>query len=86
MAVKVPRQSPAAGIAPEDLPHDQISTMALAVIWVMAFVAAIFLGLRLLCKTVFRAGLWWDDHLLIASFVSLSHMLANPPMENLTIV
>ncbi|KAJ3539443.1 hypothetical protein NM208_g5495 [Fusarium decemcellulare] len=39
-------------------------------------VAAVFLGLRLYCKIVRGRGLWWDDHLLIAAWVSLSVAVA----------
>ncbi|KAF5013959.1 hypothetical protein FDECE_88 [Fusarium decemcellulare] len=38
--------------------------------------AAVFLGLRLYCKIVRGRGLWWDDHLLIAAWVSLSVAVA----------
>ncbi|KAM5368768.1 hypothetical protein ACJZ2D_009322 [Fusarium nematophilum] len=38
--------------------------------------AAVFLGLRLYCKIVRGRGLWWDDHLLIAAWVSLAVAVA----------
>jgi hypothetical protein len=32
--------------------------------------SALFLGLRLYCKVIRRRGFWWDDHVLVASWVS----------------
>ncbi|SPJ78701.1 related to integral membrane protein pth11 [Fusarium torulosum] len=31
--------------------------------------SAIFLGLRLYCKVIRRRGFWWDDHVLVASWI-----------------
>lgn len=42
------------------------------VVWVITFTSTAFLGLRLYCKLSRNNNLWWDDHLLIASWV-------NPP-------
>lgn len=43
----------------------------LGLVWVMVVVAAAFLGLRLWVKMRSRKGLWWDDHLLVASWAML---------------
>ena len=40
------------------------------VVWLLASFAGVFLGLRLYCKLWRRRQLWWDDYLLIASWVS----------------
>jgi hypothetical protein len=40
-----------------------------AVCWPLLAVAGIFLGLRVYTKIARHRGLWWDDHLLIASWV-----------------
>ncbi|KAH6673959.1 hypothetical protein F5X68DRAFT_174655 [Plectosphaerella plurivora] len=43
-----------------------------AVCWSLTAAAAILLFLRIYCKVWRGRGLWWDDHLLIASWVSLA--------------
>ncbi|KAI3326452.1 hypothetical protein HD806DRAFT_532085 [Xylariaceae sp. AK1471] len=43
----------------------------IAVNWMLTAFAGLFLGLRLYCKLSRRRGLWWDDYLLIVSFISL---------------
>ncbi|KAJ0143629.1 hypothetical protein CTA2_1251 [Colletotrichum tanaceti] len=42
-----------------------------AVVWSQVVLSALFLGLRVYCKFKKRRGLWWDDHVLIASWVTL---------------
>ena len=39
--------------------------------WTLVGVSALFLALRIYCKFLKRRGLWWDDHLLVAAWVSL---------------
>lgn len=39
-------------------------------IWALCLAASVFLGLRLWCKIDRKHGLWWDDYILIASWVS----------------
>lgn len=39
-------------------------------IWLLFVGATAFLGLRLWCKLDRRTGLWWDDHILVAAWVS----------------
>ncbi|KAK2045738.1 hypothetical protein LZ31DRAFT_583897 [Colletotrichum somersetense] len=51
-------------------PEDNGPTV-LAVIWSQAGLSAFFLSLRLYCKFRKRSGLWWDDYVLIASWVCL---------------
>ncbi|GAP84920.1 putative integral membrane protein [Rosellinia necatrix] len=41
-----------------------------AVNWTLTALAAVFLGLRVYCKLSRGRGLWWDDYILIAAFVS----------------
>ncbi|KAK2057151.1 hypothetical protein LY76DRAFT_657898 [Colletotrichum caudatum] len=43
----------------------------LAVVWSQAGLSAFFLSLRIYCKFRKRSGLWWDDYLLMASWVLL---------------
>ncbi|KAK0648575.1 hypothetical protein B0T16DRAFT_325546 [Cercophora newfieldiana] len=39
------------------------------IIWLLTAVSAAFLALRVYCKFLRHRGLWWDDHVLIASWV-----------------
>ncbi|KAK4214934.1 hypothetical protein QBC37DRAFT_439838 [Rhypophila decipiens] len=40
-------------------------------IWLMTSVSGVFLALRLYCKFLKKRGLWWDDHVLVASWLAL---------------
>jgi hypothetical protein len=40
------------------------------IVWMLTALAAVFLGLRVFCKFLRHRGLWWDDHILIAAWVS----------------
>ncbi|KAJ3529672.1 hypothetical protein NM208_g9654 [Fusarium decemcellulare] len=51
---------------------DNRGTRLLASCWSMTAAAAVLLFLRIYCKLWRGRGLWWDDHLLIASWVALS--------------
>jgi Kef-type K+ transport system membrane component KefB len=42
-----------------------------AVDWSLTAVSGLLLGIRLYVKLARRRGLWWDDHLLLASWVSM---------------
>lgn len=42
-----------------------------AVVWLLVGLSGLFLGLRIYCKFMKSRGLWWDDYLLIASWLSL---------------
>lgn len=42
-----------------------------ATIWPVMFIAGVFLGLRLFVKFHGGSRLWWDDYLLVFSWVSL---------------
>lgn len=53
----------------EDLPHDNQGPRLNVAIWFLTGVATVFLSLRLYCKRIQRNKLWWDDYILIASFV-----------------
>ena len=50
------------------------------VIWVLAGLSGLFLGLRLFCKLWKRRPLWWDDIFLIASWVRPLTMLITSPL------
>ncbi|KAK3313244.1 hypothetical protein B0H66DRAFT_484600 [Apodospora peruviana] len=40
-------------------------------IWLLTALSAAFLALRVYCKFLRHRGLWWDDHVLIGSWLSL---------------
>lgn len=48
-----------------------VGPMILAVCWSMTGVAALFLGMRVYVKLITQRRLWWDDHLLVASWFML---------------
>jgi hypothetical protein len=68
---------------PALLPHDSAGPEANAVAWSLLAVAGAFLGLRLYCKYLGRRGLWWDDRILIASWVWTHAM---PPFTSVVLV
>ncbi|KAK5661807.1 hypothetical protein OQA88_9909 [Cercophora sp. LCS_1] len=41
-------------------------------IWLLTALSAAFLALRVYCKFLRHRGLWWDDHVLIAAWLSLA--------------
>jgi hypothetical protein len=50
--------------------------------WLLVGVSGLFMGLRLYCKTIQHRGIWWDDHILIASWVrSILHQIARAPRD-----
>ncbi|KAL6233074.1 hypothetical protein BDW75DRAFT_216170 [Aspergillus navahoensis] len=51
---------------------DGRGTRLIASCWSLVVVAAILLVLRVYCKLWRGRGLWWDDHMLIISWVSLA--------------
>lgn len=60
------------GFPPLDqLPHDDVGSQLNFTIWLLVGLAAAFLALRIYCKFLRRRGLWWDDYMLIAAWVSL---------------
>lgn len=48
---------------------------ALGAIWGTTVASGIFLGLRVYCKTARQRGLWWDDYILILSWVGTYFLL-----------
>ena len=55
-----------------NLSHDDRGPVLLGVSWGLTGLATVFLALRLYCKHLSRRRLWWDDYILIASWVSFS--------------
>lgn len=50
-------------------PHTDYGPQLNYGIWLLTGLSAGFLGLRVYCKFLRHRGLWWDDHILIASWV-----------------
>jgi|SRR3569833_528627 len=52
------------------LPHNHQGPKLIATIWCLTGLAAVFLSLRIYCKFLRHKGLWWDDYILMAAWVS----------------
>ncbi len=50
--------------------HEDYGPQINLTLWSLGSVAAIWLAVRVYCKFARRRGLWWDDYVLIASWVS----------------
>ncbi|KXX74617.1 hypothetical protein MMYC01_208452 [Madurella mycetomatis] len=50
---------------------DNLGPYLLHVVWSLAALSGLFLGLRVYCKLWRGRQLWWDDHVLVASWVTL---------------
>jgi hypothetical protein len=59
-------------VSPASLPIENLGPHMNIVVWVLVGLSGLFLGLRIYCKFMKSRGLWWDDYLLIASWVSIS--------------
>ncbi|CAK7216099.1 hypothetical protein SBRCBS47491_002717 [Sporothrix bragantina] len=55
-----------------DLPHDNQAPQLNFTIWLLTGLSLGFLSLRVYCKFLRGRGLWWDDYVLITSWVSLA--------------
>ncbi|KAH6634509.1 hypothetical protein B0J18DRAFT_22224 [Chaetomium sp. MPI-SDFR-AT-0129] len=51
------------------LPHNDAAPVLVASLWSLASLATVFLTLRVYCRFLKRQYLWWDDGILIASWV-----------------
>lgn len=63
---------PTGSVAPsdEDLPQDHLILEFNVIIWVLVAVSGFFFILRAYCKITRQRGLWWDDHVMGAAWVS----------------
>jgi hypothetical protein len=60
------------GITPQpDLPHNNFIREVNFTLWTLIVSAGGFLGLRIYCKIYRHRGIWWDDYVLLTSFVVL---------------
>lgn len=53
------------------LPHNTMGPTLLATLWTLIVISGIFLALRVYCRLSRARSLWWDDSLLIASWVCI---------------
>lgn len=66
----------AAGSVPDDTPQsappsgESKGREMTIVVWLLVAVSGLFLALRIYCKFLKKRGLWWDDHVLVAAWVS----------------
>jgi hypothetical protein len=65
----LPRKQTSSAAA--DGPHDNDSygSRILAACWLVNILSTIIIGLRVYCKLKRSKALWYDDHILIASWV-----------------
>jgi hypothetical protein len=59
--------------------------LIVGVTWWLTFFCGGFLGLRIYAKLSRKQGLWWDDHILIISWVGLHVRLTLLPYTALLI-
>ncbi|KAL2179181.1 uncharacterized protein P884DRAFT_276246 [Thermothelomyces heterothallicus CBS 202.75] len=55
---------------------DNVGPYLLRVIWALAGLSTLFLGLRVYCKLSRRRRLWWDDNFLIAGWIALIYAIS----------
>lgn len=60
-----------AAVGAANLPSDNLGPRILVSIWLLVGLSFVFLALRVFCKFKGRRGLWWDDWILILSWVLL---------------
>ena len=65
------------------MPHNDVGTTVIAVLWPLVAVAALFSGLRIFCKRLTSKSLWWDDYFLIAAWASRFNPLLSPSTHDL---
>ena len=75
-AVLGSRQSPTVGptttTTTDDLPHDDLGPRLNAVFWSLTSLSLVFMCTRLYCKYLRGRYLWWDDYVLVASWIALA--------------
>lgn len=72
----VARQPSSVQPVDDGLSHEDLGPQLNLIFWLLTGLAFVFLVLRLYCKFHRGRKLWWDDHLLIASWVrpSVTHL------------
>ena len=70
-STEILEDSPVSGVVvPPEQTHDDYGPQINLTLWGLSIVAAIWLVVRVYCKYARHRGLWWDDYVLIASWVS----------------
>jgi hypothetical protein len=69
----------AARAADDGRSHEDLGPELNIVFWLLTGLAFVFLALRIYCKLHRGRRLWWDDHLLIASWVCNFHHWQHTP-------
>ena len=64
-----------AGFRPNAEDAEDYGPMLNRTTWFLVLLATLLLGLRVYCKLWRRRGLWWDDWVLVASWVRYPHPL-----------
>lgn len=75
----LPPQLEMASISTRDAP-DNLGPKVNIVVWLLIGLSSVFLVLRVFCKFRTHRGLWWDDHILIISWVRAP--ILSPFMSN----
>lgn len=57
------------GGSTDGLSHEDYGPQLNFTIWFLVALSSLFLAVRIYCKALRNRGLWWDDHVLIASWV-----------------
>ncbi|KAK4149827.1 hypothetical protein C8A00DRAFT_37577 [Chaetomidium leptoderma] len=64
-------------VAAAEIGHEDHGPYLLRVVWALAGLSSLFLGLRLYCKLSRRLRrLWWDDYVLLASWIALIYSIS----------
>lgn len=66
-----PRAGASKKASTDHLPHDDLGPLLNTVFWTLTSLAFVFMTLRLYCKYLRGRRLWWDDYVLIASWIAL---------------
>jgi hypothetical protein len=70
MEARQPHLSTQHAARADEAEHANHGPYLLRVVWALAGLSTLFLGLRVYCKLSRSRRLWWDDHILIAAWVS----------------
>lgn len=52
--------------------HEDLGQRILITTWALVGLSGLFLTVRLICKLKTKRHLWWDDHVLTLSWVSIA--------------
>ncbi|KEZ38718.1 hypothetical protein SAPIO_CDS10744 [Scedosporium apiospermum] len=58
-------------VAQPQLPHNEVVTELKVIIWILIGLASVFFTLRIYCKKSRGRNLWWDDYMLLISWLAI---------------